>query len=300
MDEKVKQQLLSLLDKFVAVCEQNDLKYYLSGGSVIGAVRHKGFIPWDDDVDVHIPRADYEKLQELPDSVWGEGFRLASWRKTKNYPYDFLKLELTNTTVIERLHPDYIGGVFLDIFPLDGIPDDENQIAQLEKQIRDIEKRYIECTIKNDNECHSIWELIALKMKRACYNHRSHMQRWDNLVTSFGYNQDNLCFSHDYFYFHGPMPSRWFGGGALMDFEGKKYFIPADYDAYLKHVFGNYMQLPPVEKRKGHSFMFVDYDKRITSDEANKIFKQLHKKYAYHISIKREIKYLLQKIGIKR
>ena len=177
MDEKIKQLLLKLLDKFVEVCEQNHLQYYLAGGSVIGAVRHKGFIPWDDDIDVHMPRADYEKLQTLPDEVWGEDMRLATWRKTKNYTYDFLKLELTNTTVIERLHPDYIGGIFLDVFPLDYISNSQTEVSLFEENLRKISKHYIECTIKNDNECKSIWELLGLKIKRAFYNHKNQIVR---------------------------------------------------------------------------------------------------------------------------
>lgn len=300
MEEKVKRKLLSLLDKFVEVCEQYGLQYYLAGGSVLGAVRHNGFIPWDDDIDVHMPRVDYEKIQELPDSVWGEGFRLATWRKTKNYTYDFPKLELTNTTVIERLHPDYVGGVFLDIFPLDGLPDDQVQVAQFEKQLIKIENRYVECTIKNDNECHSIWELIALRIKRSCYNSRSWMQKWDDLAMSFGYDQEKVCHSHSYFYYHGGLPSKWFGKGTLMEFEGKKYLVPTDYDAYLTHLFKNYMQLPPVESRVGHNFMFVDYDKRISKAEEEAILKQLHEKYAYHFSLRRKVKYILQKLGLRK
>ena len=139
----MKQLLLSLLDKFVAVCEQYHLQYYLAAGSVLGAVRHKGLIPWDDDIDVYMPRADYEKLQTIPDEVWGEDMRLATWRKTKNYTYDFLKLELTNTTVIERYHPLYVGGVFLDVFPVDVYPSDKETVAHLEDIYPHITSRYI-------------------------------------------------------------------------------------------------------------------------------------------------------------
>lgn len=299
MEEKVKQKLLLLLDKFVEICEQYGLQYYLAGGSVLGAVRHKGLIPWDDDIDVHMPRADYEKLQTLPDEVWGENMRLATWRKTKNYTYDFLKLELINTTVIERLHPDYVGGLFLDIFPLDGISDDKEQVSQFEKQLVDIENRYIECTIKNDNECKSIGELLGLKIKRTLYNHRTLMQKWDKLAMAFGYNQDKVCHSHGYFYYHGGLPSKWFGNGILLEFEGRKCLVPANYDAYLAHLFGNYMQWPPIESRQGHNFMFVDYNKRVTKEKEKEILKQLHKKYAYHFSTKREVKYILRKLGLR-
>ena len=216
MDEKIKQLLLKLLDKFVEVCEQNHLQYYLAGGSVIGAVRHKGFIPWDDDIDVHMPRADYEKLQTLPDEVWGEDMRLATWRKTKNYTYDFLKLELTNTTVIERLHPDYIGGIFLDVFPLDYISNSQTEVSLFEENLRKISKHYIECTIKNDNECKSIWELLGLKIKRAFYNHKNQMEKWDQLAMLFDNRDEKIMFAHDYFYYKGGMEEKWFGKGALL------------------------------------------------------------------------------------
>lgn len=78
MDNRIKKQLLYLLDTFVEVCQRNGLRYYLAGGSVLGAVRHQGFIPWDDDIDVYMPRNDYETLQRLPDSIWGAEMRLAS------------------------------------------------------------------------------------------------------------------------------------------------------------------------------------------------------------------------------
>lgn len=296
MDEKIKQLLLKLLDKFVEVCEQNHLQYYLAGGSVIGAVRHKGFIPWDDDIDVHMPRADYEKLQTLQDEVWGENMRLATWRKTKNYTYDFLKLELTNTTVIERLHPDYIGGIFLDVFPLDYISDNITEISIFECKLKKIENHYIECTISNDNECQSLLELISLKIKRSFYNHRNWMGKWEQLATSFGNNQNRVCHSHGYFYYKGGMDKEWFQEGMLMEFEGRKVLVPSDYDAYLKHIFGDYMKLPPVESRKGHAFLYVNYDKRVSREEANKIFAELHNRFVYKFSLKHEIKYVLRSI----
>lgn len=293
MDEKVKNQLLSLLDKFVAVCEENHLQYYLAGGSVIGAVRHKGLIPWDDDIDVHMPRADYEKLQTLPDEVWGENMRLATWRRTKNYTYDFLKLELANTTVIERLHPDYIGGIFLDVFPLDYISSDKLKVESFEYAYRRIAEKYIRCTISNDNECKSIFDLMSLKIERLCYNHKKQMEKWEQLAMSFGNNRNKVCHSHGYFYYKGGMNIEWFKEGMLMEFEGRKVLVPSDYDAYLKHVFGDYMKLPPIESRKGHSFLYVNYDRRISREEANTVFAELHKRFAYKFSMKREIKYVL-------
>lgn len=300
ISDKAKECLLQLLDKFVSVCEEYGLQYYLAGGSVLGAVRHNGFIPWDDDIDVHMPRKDYEKLQTLPQSVWGELMYLATWHKTKNYTYDFLKLELANTTVIERLHPDYVGGVFLDVFPLDFISEDIEKIAFFESQLMKIENRYIRCTIANDNECHSIWDLLCLKFDRISYNHSKWMEKWESLAISFGENQNRFCHSHGYFHYHGGMDVDWFGSGVPFIFEGRNVLVPSKYDTYLKHVFGDYMQLPPVEKRVGHSFLYVNYDKRVSVDEANYILADLHKKHAYKFSLKREAKYILRKLKLLR
>lgn len=293
IEKKCKDLLLSLLDKFVEVCEQNHLQYYLAGGSVIGAVRHKGFIPWDDDIDVHMPRADYEKLQLLPDSVWGNNMRLTTWCKTKNYTFDFLKLDLLNTTVIEHIHPDYVGGLYLDIFPLDYISEDKKQVERFEKQYSKLENTYIKCVIKHDIECNSIWELLDLKLARLFYNHKKWMEKWEKLAMSYG-EQNKLCHSHGYFYYKGGMAEKWFGKGTWLEFEGRKVLVPSDYDAYLKHIFGDYMKLPPVESRKGHAFLYVNYDRRVTKEEANKIFTELHNRFAYRFSLKREIKYVLR------
>lgn len=293
MEENVKKALLLLLDKFVEVCNQNGLQYYLDGGTVLGAVRHKGFIPWDDDIDVQMPREDYEKLQTLPDEVWGENMRLATWKKTKNYTYDFLKLELTNTTVIERLHPDYIGGIFLDVFPIDHLSNSSSELSIFEDKLRGITKRYVECTIKNDNECESIWELMGMKLKRVFYNHKNQMEKWEKLVASYSGMKSYVCSSHSYI---GTMPSSWFQEGILLEFEGKNYIVPLNYDAYLSYLYGDYMLFPPLEKRYGHVFMYVNLDKRISQKEAKIVFKFLHNKYKYHFSIKRELKYVLKRI----
>lgn len=300
ISDKAKECLLQLLDKFVSVCEEHGLQYYLAGGSVLGVVRHKGFIPWDDDIDVHMPREDYERLQTLPQDVWGESMYLATWRKTQNYTYDFLKLELANTTVIERLHPDYVGGVFLDVFPLDFISEDKDEVAFFEDHLNKIEHKYVRCTIANDNECSSIWDLLCLKIQRAIYNHTKWMEKWESLAMSFGETQKRYCHSHGYFYYHGGMPIEWFGEGTYLESEGRKVIVPSDYDTYLKHVFGDYMKLPPVDKRVGHSFLYVNYDRRVNTTEANLIFEELHKEFTYHFSIKHEIKYILRKLKLLR
>jgi len=296
MDNVVKKQLLFLLDTFVEVCNRNGLHYYLAGGSVLGAVRHQGFIPWDDDIDVYMLRRDYEALQQLPDSTWGDEMRLVSWRKTPNYRYDFLKVELLNTTIIERIYPDYVGGVFLDIFPLDLVPDDEvTRIEQLQR-IRQCFRTYLDAYLLPDVACQNFVELWKLRRLRRNNSDAKVLDEWERLASAF-VDQDCACVvNYHSSWMDSPMPKEYFGEGKLMLFEGKEYRVPSNTDGYLRQVYGDYMILPPIEERKGHDPEYVDYNRRISDSEAKRVFESLHKKYQYCVSLKSEIKAFLCKL----
>lgn len=295
--EKQKKVLQALLDRFVRVCDANNLKYYLAWGSILGAVRHKGMIPWDDDIDVFMPRKDYECLQKLPGSKWGKGYRLASWKETKNYRYDFLKLESEETTLIERIHPDYVGGVFIDIFPVDLYPADPVYISNIERELKHIKDRIIECGIKNDCECNSLFELIGLKIKRFFYNHKATVNRLERLATRAHDEGEMMADFHNYSFLHGGWPASYFGEGTSMEFEGKQYIVPTEWDRFLTHIYGDYMTPPPIEKRGGHSFEFVNYDRRLSDKEIRIELRRIHKKRAYRSSFKKELKFILRVMG---
>ena len=288
-----KNLLLKLLNRFVEVCDNNHLQYFLAGGTALGAVRHKGMIPWDDDIDVFMPRNEYEKLQELPPSTWGEGYRLGSWKTIKNYPYDFLKLELLNTTLIERIHPDYVGFVFLDIFPIDRFPNDAGFIHGIESDLKKVYSHFIECTIKHDSDCKSVMELVTLHIKRALYNHRKCMEELEGIAMRGKDTGELMCDFHNYFYCHGGWSSAYFEKSVQMEFEGKTYSIAVNWDGYLRHLYGEYMIPPPIENRKGHGFDFINYDRRLTPAEIKRELRIIHKKYRYRFSLKREIKIIL-------
>ena len=288
-----KKVLLELLNYFVDVCKKHGLKYYLGGGSVLGAVRHKGMIPWDDDIDIDMPREDYEKLQRLPDTVWGENLRLASWKTTKKYRYDYLKLESLNTTLIERIHPDYVGGLFIDIFPIDNYPANQDYIRGMEEQLAKKYKRILDCVIKHDCECKSVFELLVLKVKRLLYNHKKNVNEIERIAMASGGKGELAADFHNFFYCHGGWPADYFGEGIKMEFEGKFYYIPSNWDGFLTHLYGDYMTPPPEEKRYGHNFDYINCERRLSKKELKEEFKRIHKKYAYRFSLKNEIKALL-------
>ena len=134
---EVKEIELGLLLKFDQICQRHGLTYYLCGGTLLGAIHHKGFIPWDDDIDVLMPRGDFEKLLELEktqDSTEIE--QIVSWKSGKSI-YPFIKLINTNTVLKEKyLSEEFTTGVWIDIFPFDGMPDDDRLIAKKFKKIK--------------------------------------------------------------------------------------------------------------------------------------------------------------------
>ena len=297
--EKLKCLLQQMLDKFVEVCEKNGLHYYLAAGTVLGAIRHKGMIPWDDDIDVYLMREDYEKIQQLPQSVWGDGMRLASWRNTPKYRYHFLKIELTNTTLIEQFNPMYIGGVYLDIFPLDQVPVDPTEKKVLEAELRQYFDKYYLLNVTTPNSKNSLYQLLRLKCRHFYYSCQRIQERWEKAVTRYKGQSDWVADYHSEGY-EKPMMKEWFGEGVMAEFEGKKYRIPKDYDAYLTYMYGDYMTPPPITNREGHAWFYINMDKRISGDELSKVIKDIRKSISYQYSLKNEWKYIIAKIGIKK
>lgn len=294
-----KELLLNLLDAFVDICSQNNYTYYFNGGTVLGAVRHKGFIPWDDDIDVYLFRDDYEKIQQLPDSIWPNNMQLSSYRRTENYRYDFLKLELTDTTIIERLYPVYVGGVFLDIFPLDILPNKNEEYEFQKEQINRIIDKYLLLYFKNYYECKSLIDCFILYLYRKHNVDCNLLFKWDEIASNGGVKDGSIVANY-HSWIDNPMPIEYFGKGVMLEFEGKQYRVPAQYDKYLRHRFGDYMTLPPESERRGHSFLYANYERRLSDKELKPIISELKKRYAYNFSIKKEIKSILRLLHLRK
>ena len=129
--------LLEAMVQFDALCEREQLTYYMLGGTMLGAYRHQGFIPWDDDIDIGMPRADYERLLRLTQEQLPFGYEVRHFSKEKNVPYAFAHFENANTTYVEerRSGGGYKGGVYLEIFPLDKTAETRVQAVWMEKKI---------------------------------------------------------------------------------------------------------------------------------------------------------------------
>lgn len=254
---------LKMLDFLVASCEKHGLTYYISGGTFLGAVRHEGFIPWDDDVDVALPRDDYEKLLSILEHELPEHFELATYHTKEGY--NFLRAQIWDRRVevlLTEYEPAQTCPCWIDIFPLDGVPD-EGAVRNLWK----IKLSYYElmwglARIGESSRRHqgrSRAKQLAIDFGQAVHldkllNSKRWCRRRDAALQRMPFADCDFCFNAIGAYKFGSIFNKKeiYGEGRLYEFCGRKYNGPANYDAYLTQIYGDYMSLPPVEKRNWH------------------------------------------------
>lgn len=242
---------LDLLIKFDKVCKNNNLRYYLIGGSLLGAIRHKGFIPWDDDIDVGMPREDYKKLLKLS-NAFVEPYFLQTPHTDPEYAYSYAKLRNSRTTCVPLMfrYQMFNHGIFLDIFPYDNWLEDTNSLYIFEK-IKSL--GYENSTYMRLTNPH-LDELNKKRVENWC--HRNHIEVYEEiqaLASSYASVKTEKMIKA---VFAGRYEQEVYYTEDLVttidvDFEGFHFPIPKGYDRMLKIFFGDYMTFPPIDSRNG-------------------------------------------------
>ena len=285
--DRWKDEIVRVLETFISICEQNDLSYFIAYGTAIGAVRHNGFIPWDDDVDVMMPRSDYNKFIDLlKEDV--DNCRLLRPLPYNYYYLPFAKLISTRTNLLEKRTLRCVLGAFVDIFPLDYLPDD---IPTAEKIIRKFHKKLrcllflssyysildIQLLWRNKNYKEIIYAIYFSPFKRM--RRRLLLHELSSLEKeTIQYENSNFVgyLGGDYMGRGDMFPKSWFEGYSLVKFEKIFVRLCKGYDAYLFQIYNDYMKLPPVENRV--SWHDVEYK----SFETLMTYKELKKKIAHN------------------
>jgi lipopolysaccharide cholinephosphotransferase len=241
---------LAILEEFVKACENLKLTYFVLGGTLLGAMRHGGFIPWDDDIDVGMPRDDYERFMKCGQRELSEHYFLQNYFTDPEYPGNHAKIRDNRTTLVETCvkHCNMNHGVYIDIFPLDGVPENrlKRRIDKLRLRILHFQlgryyfRKAIKGHVVNAFSYTTAWWMPLRKIQR----------KIDSIRMSNRYSDSRFVANYSGRYANREIvPREYFGGGTRLKFETLDVLAPEKVDLYLKNIYGNYMQLPPEEKR---------------------------------------------------
>lgn len=244
--------LLGIAKEFARICAAHDIPYYMIGGTMLGAVRHKGFIPWDDDMDFGVPREYFDKLTDLLDRELPGRYHVLTMDNSDALICERIKIEDTRTVVSERWHSKRVKeyGINIDIFPLDECNGDKGMLSK-NRAIRALLKvqeyrfLYAKCRpIGKKILAYTIKVLFCWLRKRTIINfiERHLFTKGDYIVNRYGtWGMKEI------------VPSSYIiGGGKLLAFEDTAFASVACPDTYLSCLYGDYMQLPPENQRHTH------------------------------------------------
>jgi len=252
---EIQQMELGIMEYIHEVCQKIGVKYFLAYGSLIGAVRHKGFIPWDDDMDICMLREDYEKLQDYLIANPDERYEVMSYKNNLNYVYPFMKVQDNQTYLLEEdVRIDSNMGIYVDIFPVDGYEDDS---VFKDKMTRLIKKRQLSCyTFKGITNTKSLLNSLIRYISVIIFyftNTNKYIRGIDDLAQSRKVDDYELVDYLIYKDMNKPVWKReWLKQTITGVFEGKEFMIPKNYHEILTSDYGDYTQLPPVELRFSH------------------------------------------------
>ncbi|MBQ9265046.1 MAG: LicD family protein [Clostridia bacterium] len=262
MDKKELKQaqkvMLDILRDVDSLCRKHDIQYFLDGGTMLGAVRHKGFIPWDDDLDIGMLREHYEEFLRIAPKELPDKYFVQDWKSDSEYGFWFTKVRLRGTVFREMNGSKKVkhNEFFIDIFPYDNYPDSETERVKVTKKIEFYKRCLLAKTnysVWNTNDGFSLKRFLSYKLLRLILSFSTKeklinkfslaAQKYNGTKTECVYPQGNSKSGKFY------LDKECFSNLCEVKFENEMFPILNDYDIFLKTLYGDYMSLPPEEHR---------------------------------------------------
>lgn len=261
---RLQQEILSILDDFLKICEEYHLEYFGIAGTGIGAIRHRGFIPWDDDIDIAMPRKDFEKFLKLVQKKMGDKYLVLNAKTCPQYPLMTTRLVKRGTVFIEEVMKDVDCpfGIFLDLYVLDNVSDNpfmyqvQSWAAWFVSKLmilrciprptlaqKGFKAALIWSVCSFVNKCMNLLHVSPEGLRRSC---EAVCRRYEKRKT------DRMAFLPDTSPYWNLVDKRKYHPLKKMEFEGRIINFPGNIEEMLTNMYGDYMELPPVEKRKTH------------------------------------------------
>lgn len=275
----VQQYALDIFKEFKRICEKNKLRYFAIGGTCIGAIRHKGFIPWDDDIDVAMPAEDYHKFMSVFSQELKKPYAVFLPKDSKHYTMSFGKIQNVDTTFVEetvRKFPDRYIGVNIDVFPVYGLPEDEKEVQRIVWKNELLRKINFKIRLPF-SECESmsgklLWILLT-PLRLLPFHFVTDWQ--DKMLSKHPFEESERVYfswrlvpdtsAGSTYTYKNIFPLADFQSTINVPFENTEIAVPAGYDRYLTMDFGDYMKLPPKEAQlAGHPKAILDFERPYT------------------------------------
>ena len=256
-EQEIKKRLVNLLVDFASYCDEHDLHYHLTGGTLLGAARHQGFIPWDDDIDVSMPRPDYDRFIQLKKEDKATNILCI---ENENADYPFLKIVDQQTVVKQdNLALNKALGLWIDVFPHDGWAQNERRAfksllwLRIWKSILPYTKAQVGCGTTKLRMILKIPVILFAKCIGSC----NIVRAMDKLARKYSYDDSEWIgnFVWASYGLRERVPKDWYSQSLKLQFEGKSFWVPYKWEEYLTSIYGNYMKLPPEEKRVTHNMV---------------------------------------------
>lgn len=281
--KKFNAKLLGILKTIMAICEENNIRWFMGYGGCIGAIRHKGCIPWDDDIDVCMPRPDYDRFVEICRNRDLGNYELAIINDFPGYFEYFVRMFDKNSTILFNNWSTHVGGIFVDIFPIDGAADGNIYSnykhfifwQKISRHSHFIFPRYKRMQLLRSGRlrCYILYILIILTSLFRKSLQKISVRKIEKIVRKYPFESSK--YSVFYYDVYGlkkhVVEKKWIEETIWVPFEDIQVRIPKYYHEYLSHIYGDYMTPPPVEKRDDrHVFAFIDMEKRWSLEDIQK------------------------------
>lgn len=247
---------LDILKKIKSICEKYDLTYYLAYGTLLGAIRHRGFIPWDDDIDIVMPAPDYLKFCRIVKKELGRDYFFQTAYTDPGYHYCYGKVMKNGTTALtlKEKYLDIHWSIYVDVFPLVSYRDQEEYLKKqriLSKYMAIVNTEYRRYNRENNTFKTKLFDLSPVWLRKELGKHY-----YNQLTKDYNPGYPMKILSAGRFGSNEYLPKDFSGPKRYMQFEDDTFRVPSDTEGLLTRIFGDYMKLPPIEKRLGHAERF--------------------------------------------